>query len=82
MSGPAPKAYTYAYRWLLENGVTLTEFAERAGVHATLAARHLSGRGAVSKRIASEYHRAFPGGPWEVGVLRRFKRPLRVRTSC
>lgn len=81
MTGPIPKAYTQAHRWLIESDVTMTAFALKAGVHITLAARHLSGRGPISRRIAGEYRRAYPGGPWQEGLLRRYKRPLQIRNK-
>lgn len=79
MSGPIPRPYTQAHRWLLEAGVSAAEFARRAGVHVVLARAHLSGRQAISRRISEEYRAAFPGGPWQWGRLRRYKRPLPIR---
>lgn len=67
--GARPNSRTVAHKWLTDQGISVDDFAGKAGVHFTLAHRHLSGRGAVSKRIAREYERAFPGGPWKSGLL-------------
>ncbi len=75
------KPYTVQHRWLLERGISSAEFARRAGVHVTLARRHLGGRGPVSARILREYERAYPGGPWKAGTWARRERALPVRRA-
>ena len=67
--GPKPVSLTLAHKWLMDKGMSVAEFALKAGVHFTLAHRHLSGRGPVSRRICAAYMVAFPEGPWKAGML-------------
>lgn len=81
--GPKPVSHTKAHAWVIAQGLTVAEFASRAGVHFTLAHRHLSGRGPVSRRIHAEYVRVFPKGPWRVGLLDALTnpKPLTAKSS-
>lgn len=79
--GPKPVSLTLAHKWLMDKGVSVAEFAARAGVHFTLAHRHLSGRGPVSKRIYAEYVRAYPDFGWKPGALQAIKTPKQLKNK-